>query len=390
MWCHMRRHLRRVTTFVAVAAIFAVSGCGLSSDNDSLNGDLAEVPTPVPTATLAPIDGRPYDSADPTTWTDRQLVAQTIFQCVSVSNVGALSQAVRKGLGGVVLLGGIAPNNLAQQITKLIARSGDRVPPLIASDEEGGAVQRLADAIYPLQSAETMGTWPEAEVTRTAAKYGKAMKKLGVDMALSPVADLNSPGHFIGGQSRAFSSTPSGAARSAIAWATGLESVGVAPVIKHWPGHGRATDTHYSPGIIPAYNQLQKSDLVPFDRAIAAGFTAVMVGHLQSKGLTERGVPATRSPKALSILRDQIGPDGLIISDSLSMNAALIGVNHRSGEVVRASLDAGVDVALICSGPSDIVERVVSRMSPEGLTRDELIDKVKRILVWKKEFGVIE
>jgi beta-glucosidase-like glycosyl hydrolase len=72
------------------------------------------------------------------------------------------------------------------------------------------------------------------------------------------------------------------------------------------------------------------------------------------------------------------------------MNAALIGVNHRSGEVVRASLDAGVDVALICSGPSDIVERVVSRMSPEGLTRDELIDKVKRILVWKKEFGVIE
>jgi beta-N-acetylhexosaminidase len=387
----MRRHLRRVTTFVVVAAIFLVSGCGLSSDNDSLNGDLAEVPTPIPNATIAPVDEvRPYDSADPTTWTDRQLVAQTIFQCVSVSNVGALSQAVRKGLGGVVLLGGIAPNNLAQQITKLVALSGDRVPPLIASDEEGGAVQRLADAIYPLQSAETMGTWPDAEVTRTAAKYGKAMKKLGVDMALSPVADLNSPGHFIGSQSRAFSSTPSGAARSAIAWATGLESVGVAPVIKHWPGHGRATDTHYSPGIIPAYDQLQKSDVVPFDRAIAAGFTAVMVGHLESKGLTERGVPATRSPKALSILRDQIGPDGLIVTDSLSMNAALIGVNHRSGEVVRASLDAGVDVALICSGPSDIVERVVSRMSPEGLTRDELIDKVKRILVWKKEFGVIE
>jgi beta-N-acetylhexosaminidase len=387
----MRRHLRRVTTFVAGAAIFAVSGCGLSSDNDSLNGDLAEVPTPVPTATTVPIDeGRPYDSADPTTWTDRQLVAQTIFQCASVSNTGALSQAVRKGLGGVVLLGGVAPNNLAQQITTLVALSGDRVPPLIASDEEGGAVQRLADAIYPLQSAETMGTWPDAEVTRTAAKYGKAMKKLGVDMALSPVADLNSPGHFIGSQSRAFSSTPSGAARSAIAWATGLESVGVAPVIKHWPGHGRATDTHYSPGIIPAYDQLQKSDVVPFDRAIAAGFTAVMVGHLESKGLTERGVPATRSPKALSILRDQIGPDGLIVTDSLSMNAALIGVNHRSGEVVRASLDAGVDVALICSGPSDIVERVVSRMSPEGLTRDELIDKVKRILVWKKEFGVIE
>ena len=390
----MGRRIRRVAAFVAFAAVFAVSGCAPSVDSGPLNGEPgaeSTTPTPIPTPTVTSLDDeRPYDSADPTTWTDRQLVAQTIFQCVSVSNVGALSHAVRKGLGGVVFLGGVAPNDLAQQITTLVARSGDGVPPIIASDEEGGAVQRLADAIYSLRSAETMGTWSDAEVTRTAAKYGNAMKKLGVDMAFSPVADLNSPGHFIGGQSRAFSSTPSGAARSVIAWATGLESVGVAPVIKHWPGHGRATDTHYSPGIIPAYGQLQKSDLVPFDRAIAAGFTAVMVGHLESKGLTERGVPASRSPNALAILRNQIGPDGLIITDSLSMGAALVGVNNRTGEVVRASLDAGVDVALICSGPSNIVERVVAQMSPNGLTRDDLIDKVRRILAWKKRFGVID
>jgi len=387
----MSRLTRGVATALSVAAIFSASGCGLTSNNDSANGGLVEPPTPTPTASIAPIDGElPYDSADPTTWNDRQLVAQTIFQCAPVSNIGALSKAVRKGLGGVVFLGGVAPSNFAQQIAKLAANAGDRVPPFIASDEEGGAVQRLADVIYPLRSAETMGTWPDAEVTRTAAKYGKAMKELGVDMALSPVADLDSPGHFIGNQSRAFSSTPSGAARSAIAWATGLQSVGVAPVIKHWPGHGRATDTHLAPGYIPAYSQLVKSDLVPFDRAIAAGFTAVMVGHLESKGLTERGVPASRSPKALAILRDQIGPDGLIITDSLSMNAALVGVNHRTGEVVRTSLDAGVDVALICSGPADIVDRVVSQITPEGLTRDDLIDKVKRILAWKKRFGVID
>jgi beta-N-acetylhexosaminidase len=376
---------------VAIAAIFAVGGCAPSVNVDALNEETLPIsPTPNPTTTTGSIDDElPYDSADPTTWTNRQLVAQTIFQCASVSNIGALSQAVRKGLGGVVLLGGVAPNNLARQITTLVARSGDRVPPLIASDEEGGAVQRLANVIYPLRSAETMGTWSESDVNRTAAKYGKAMKKLGVDMALSPVADLNSPGRFIGSQSRSFSSTPSGAARSAIAWATGLESVGVAPVIKHWPGHGRATDTHYSPGIIPAYGQLKDSDLVPFDRAIAAGFTAVMVGHLQSKGLTERGVPATRSPKALAILRNQIGPDGLIMTDALEMEAALVGVNHRLVEVVRASLDAGADIALICSNPPDIVKRVVSQISQDGLTRDELIAKVVRILAWKTQFGVI-
>jgi beta-N-acetylhexosaminidase len=390
----MGRHLRRVATVVAVVTSFTVSGCSLSFDIDPMNGEPAvSPPTPIPTpsATIAPInDPRAYDATDPTTWTDRQLVAQTIFQCVSVSNIGDKSRAVRKGLGGVVFLGGVAPTNLARHITKLVGRAGDRVPPFIASDEEGGVVQRLADVIYPLRSAKTMGTWSESEVTRTAVKYGKAMKKLGVDMAMSPVADLDIPGHFIGIQSRAFSSTPAGAARSAIAWATGLESAGVAPVIKHWPGHGRATDTHSNPGIIPNYTQLTKSDLVPFDRAIAAGFTAVMVGHLESKGLTERGVPASRSPKALAILRDQIGPDGLIITDSLSMEAALVGVKHRAVEAVRGSLDAGVDVALICSGPSNIVERVAHQISEDGLTRGELVDKVRRILAWKKRFGVID
>ena len=387
----MSRHNPSIVAFVALVTIFSVGGCAPASKNGSVSGGLVEPPTPTPTSSIAPIDGEiPYDSADPTTWTDRQLVAQTIFQCASVSNIGALSKAVRKGLGGVVFLGGVAPSDFPQQIAKLAANAGDHVPPFIASDEEGGVVQRLDDVIYPLQSAETMGTWPDAEVTSAATKYGKAMKKLGVDMALSPVADLNIPGHFIGDQSRAFSSTPSGAARSVIAWATGLQSVGVAPVIKHWPGHGRATDTHLAPGYIPAYSQLLKSDLIPFDRAISAGFTAVMVGHLESKGLTERDVPASRSPKALAILRDQIGPDGLIITDSLSMEAALVGVNHRSGEVVRLSLNAGVDVALICSGPTDIVDRVVSQITPEGLTREELIDKVTRILAWKKRFGVIE
>lgn len=375
---------------------FAVSGCSLSFEIDpmtdqTVGSSVSPTPAPTPTLSVTPTDTNPpYDADDPTTWTDRQLVAQTIFECVSVTDIGAKARAIRKGLGGVVFLGTGAPKNLGNQITKLVGRAGNRVPPFIASDEEGGAVQRLAEVIYPLRSAEVMGTWTAAELTRTSAAYGKEMKKLGVDMAMSPVADLHVPGNFIGEMSRAFSSNPNSAARSAIAWATGLEAAGVAPVVKHWPGHGHATDTHRAPGIIPPYGQLLQSDLIPFDRAIAAGFTAVMVGHLQSKGLTEPNVPVSRSPKAISILRDQIGPDGLIITDSLSMEAALVGVNHRSGEVVRASLDAGVDVALICSAPANIVDRVARQISPEGLSRPELIEKVNRILAWKKRFGVIE
>lgn len=384
------RHATVAATLVAVV----VSGCSLSFDLDPMNGkpvSASPTATPLPSATSESTENnRPYNAEDPTTWTDRQLVAQTIFECVSVSDISAKSRAVRKGLGGVVFLGGDAPENLGKQITKLVRRAGNRVPPFIASDEEGGAVQRLAGAIYPLRSAEVMGTWSENEITRTAAKYGAEMKELGVDMAMSPVADLNVPGNFIGDMSRAFSSNPTEAARSAIAWASGLESVEVAPVVKHWPGHGHASDTHRAPGIIPSYGQLQKSDLIPFDRAIAAGFTAVMVGHLESKGLTESNVPASRSPKALGILREQVGDEGLIITDSLSMEAALVGVNHRSTDVVRASLDAGVDVALICSAPANLVERIARQISPDGLSRPELIEKVNRILAWKKRYGVID
>jgi hypothetical protein len=202
-----------------------------------------------------------------------------------VANAGAKARAVRKGIGGISFWGSNAPAGLKQQIAKLVARAGNRVPPFIASDEEGGAVQRLAGAIYPLRSAEVMGTWSENEITRTATKYGKEMKDLGVDMAMSPVADLNVPGNFIGDMSRAFSSSPNGAARSAIAWATGLEAAGVVPVVKHWPGHGRATDTHTAPGIIPPFEELLKSDLVPFDRAIAD----IVSGNLEQAGTVGLG-----------------------------------------------------------------------------------------------------
>ncbi len=376
-------------TAALLVAVAAISGCGVSFDVDPMTPTAVVTPTPSAAPETPVVEGEsPYDPADPTTWTDRQLVAQTIFECVPVSNIADASRSVRKGIGGVVFLGGVAPANLKQQISKLSGQADGKVPPLIASDEEGGAVQRLAEAIYPLRSASVMGTWTDSEVAKTATKYGEAMKRLGVDMAFSPVADLDIDGQFISDQSRAFSSNPSEAARSVIAWATGLDASGVAPVIKHWPGHGRASDTHRSTGKIPSIDKLQKSDLVPFDRAIDKGFTAVMVGHLESKGLTERGVPASRSPQALAVLREQIGPDGLIITDSLSMEAALVGVKHKTPEAVLQSLAAGVDVALMCSGPANLIDRVMSRRSPEELSREDLIAKVTRILTWKKRYGV--
>lgn len=384
----MGRQLRAFAAIVLGTIVLAVSGCGLTFDIDPMSG-ATSTPTATPTPSESPV-ALAYDPGNPVTWSDRQLVAQTIFECVPVSNIAEENRAVRQGLGGVVFLGGEAPANLKQQIAKLVSQAGDGPAPFISSDEEGGAVQRLAGAIYPLPSAEVMGTWKPREITATATKYGKAMKRLGVDMAFSPVADLNIPGHFISDQSRAFAGDPDTVSNATIAWAKGLDDAGVAPVVKHWPGHGRASDTHRAPGRIPSLRALQRSDLIPFDNAIDEGFTAVMVGHLESNGLTEPGVPASRSPKALALLRDQIGPTGLIVTDSLTMEASLVGVGHRPGDAVYESLIAGVDVALVCSGPPDIVDRVVRRVSDTKLSRAMLIEKVTRILEWKRRYGVIE
>jgi beta-N-acetylhexosaminidase len=391
----MARHFRKVATAAAVASLVAVSGCGLSFDVDPMTGSPRAAETagptasPKPTPSAVPSD-RPYDPNDPTTWTDRQLVAQTVFVCTPVANVGGAHSSVAKGIGGVVFLGRGAPGDLKRQIASLVKKSRGEVAPFIASDEEGGSVQRLEDVIYALPSARVMGTWDASRITTTAKKYGKNMKRLGVDLSFSPVADLNIEGQLIAMQSRAFSDDPQRAGDAAVAWATGLDSSGVAPVIKHWPGHGRASDTHLTSGRIPSLAQLVKSDLKPFSQAIRAGFTAVMVGHLESKGLTERGVPASRSPRALAVLRDEIGPDGLIITDSLTMEGALVGVRHRLVDALYKTLDAGADIAVICTDPTQIVKRVASKLSTTDLTRAELIEKVSRILAWKKRFGVID
>lgn len=376
---------------VALAIVVTLTGCAISFDVDPMTGSAVDTPTPSATPEPPVVDeNRPYDPNDPTTWTDRQLVAQTVFVCTPVANVGGARSSVAKGIGGVVFLGRDAPGNLKRQIASLVKRSRGEVAPFIASDEEGGSVQRLEDVIYALPSARVMGTWDTPRITTTAKKYGKNMKRLGVDMSFSPVADLNVEGQLIAIQSRAFSDDPQLAGDAAVAWATGLGGSGVAPVIKHWPGHGRASDTHLAPGRIPSFANLVKSDLKPFSQAIRAGFTAVMVGHLESKGLTERGVPASRSPIALAVLRDEIGPDGLIITDSLTMEAALVGVKHRLVEALYKTLDAGADIAVICTEPTQIVKRVAAKLSTTGLTRAELIEKVARILAWKKRFGVID
>ena len=330
------------------------------------------------------------DVTRPETWSDEALAAQTLFICSSAPSLWATSKSVRRGLGGIALVGRGASGKLRQQIASIKKKAPNGIAPIIASDEEGGDVQRLRTAIYRLPSATTMGTWPESKIRATAKEYGKRMKALGVDIAFSPVADLNVSGYFISKSRRGWGSDPDKVGRKTAAWSAGLKDAGVLPVLKHWPGHGRSVDTHAKPGVLPALDKLEAADLKPFHYNITQGVSAVMVGHLIVPGLTEAGTPASRSKTALNALRTELGSNGLIITDSLSMGGATRGLHKNIPEAAIRSLEAGVDVALVCSGPKNLITKVAQAVTSGRLPRAMMIEKAYRILAYKRALGVMK
>lgn len=329
------------------------------------------------------------DYSNPSTWSDEALAAQTIFVCSSAGSLKYRLTEVKKGLGGIALVGNGATTNIKSQIRYVKSKALHGINPVIASDEEGGDVQRLRKAIYKLPSATTMGSWTDAKIRKTAFAYGKRMKSLGVDIAFSPVADLSINGFFIDRSRRSFGLNPSLVSRKVVAWADGLKDADVLPVVKHWPGHGHAADTHAVPGKVPSLSKLITSDLVPFNHAFESGVTAVMVGHLLVPALTEPNTPTSRSKAALELLRSQVGPEGLIITDSLSMGGATKGVKRNIAEAAIRSLEAGVDVALVCTGPKNLIAKVTAAVISGRLPREQMIEKVERILAYKRQLGVI-
>lgn len=315
---------------------------------------------------------------------NRTLAADVLFGCTDMRNAGMQRRMAKEGMAGIVLLGNDAPSDLRRQLTRVERAAPQGHEPLIASDEEGGSVQRLDSLIRPLPSAETMGNWPVAKLRRVAAKYGRGMAQLGVLMSLAPVADLRVPGSYIDDLGRSFGSSPSHVGKDVIAWSRGLQESGVAPVVKHWPGHGHARDTHQFAARVPNRAQLERADMVPFEDAFAAGVPAVMVAHVQSRGLTPNGVPATQSRKAISVLRGQAGPDTVIITDSLSMAAASSARGLTEAQATVASLRAGVDWAMTCStDPIGVVKAVKRAIDRGTLDRDQLLQSSDRIRALK-------
>jgi len=299
-----------------------------------------------------------------------------------VSNPSAAVTYVGQGLiTGVVAIGTV--NRPRAKTYQSLLTQPSPIPILLASDEEGGTVQRYRALLGEIPSAQQLGaTFSEDEVTALFSDYGKRLRKWGVTVALAPVADV-SGGPGIG--SRSFSDDPSTARLYARAVATGYLSAGVVPVYKHFPGHGRATaDTHKALALTPSLRELRRVDLVPYEDLNALSGVSVMVGHLAVPGLT-KGAPATVSPEVINgLLRRDLGFSGVVMSDAFGMGA-IAGYLPIDSAATRFVL-AGGDVLILPSLESvtTIHASLLQAIRRKTISSARLNESVRRVMSLKK------
>lgn len=314
--------------------------------------------------------------------------ALTVLQpgFVGTSAPDWLLRRIGEGLASVGLFG----RNIAspEQLAALTAQlRSERDDVLVAIDEEGGDVTRLevrSGSSFPGNHA--LGAVDDTGLTRdVAAELGRRLAACGVNLNWAPSADVNSnPDNPVIGV-RSFGADPLLVARHTAAYVEGLQSAGVAACTKHFPGHGdTAVDSHHDvPRIGVDPEVLRARDLAPFRAAIAAGTRAVMSAHILVPSL-DAEYPATLSRRILTgILREELGYDGLIVTDGMEMQAISATYGIERGSVL--AIAAGADAICVGGGLADdetvlrLRDALVGAVRTGELSEERLADAATRV-----------
>jgi beta-N-acetylhexosaminidase len=296
------------------------------------------------------------------------------------------------GLAGHTLFGTNIHDPAQVAATTAALRAG-RPDVLIAIDEEGGDVTRLAHATgspYPGNAA--LGAVDDPILTRQVyAAIGAELAALGINLDLAPTVDVNTADENPVIGTRSFGADPVRVAVHSAAAVLGLQSAGVAACAKHFPGHGATVaDSHHElPTVDVPPAVLRERDLPPFAAVVDAGVRAVMTAHIRVPALTGDG-PATFSRAVLvDLLRTEYGFTGAVITDALEMKGAALAAGGVGPAAVRA-LAAGAD--LLCIGAKvdagmveHVVEEVVAALADGRLERarvEEAAGRAAELAAW--------
>jgi beta-N-acetylhexosaminidase len=295
--------------------------------------------------------------------------------------------------GGIILFSDNA--GTAQQIQGLTAQLQEIscVPLFIAVDEEGGRVSRVGRFFSngAASSAYEIGQslYPDALAFETGIYIAHELAILGINMNFAPVADIwSNPENTVIGN-RAFGQNANAVAPLVEAMVNGLREGGIMPVIKHFPGHGDTyEDSHYQLAIFRSnFESWLNNERIPFESGINANAHGVMTGHIATPQINDSGnLPATFSTYWHDILRNELGFDGLIITDALEMRA--LTNNFSCGEIALNAFLAGADILLMPLNHAEAFQALLHAFETGIFDEERLNDSVRRILRAKNEFFI--
>jgi beta-N-acetylhexosaminidase len=298
--------------------------------------------------------------------------------------------AVGRGLAGVTLFGqNISTPDRVSALTASLRAAAAGDDPVIAIDEEGGDVTRVAySAGSPYPGNAALGVVDDTSLTGAVYQaIGAGLAALGINVNLAPCADVLGSADSPAVGTRSFGADTDLVSRHTAAAVAGLQGAGVVACTKHFPGHGRTgTDTHEAIATIEGgLEELRRRDLPPFAAAIKAGTIAIMPSHLRLPELTG-DLPATVSGAALTgLLRGELGFTGVVVCDALEMRATRDAFGIPGAAVLAVA--AGTD--LLCLGRDGGEDQYLAvRAALAGAVRDgtlagarleEAADRVARL-----------
>ncbi|MBT3272423.1 MAG: beta-N-acetylhexosaminidase [Spirochaetales bacterium] len=283
--------------------------------------------------------------------------------------------------------------DLTSRLRHLEAERSPEIPLFITADQEGGRVAAFRfDEFIQLPSAYNLGNRNSEDLVRAAA-YVNALQlqSIGINMNLAPVLDLYpEPDRTIIGD-RSFGDDEEQTARYGYAFMAGTIDAGVVPVLKHFPGHGLSSvDSH---GNLPVIQSLESGELrrhlMPFIEAIQAGAPAIMTAHLLFPEIDDT-YPVTLSKKFISdLLRNELGFDGLIMTDGLAMGA--LAKKYSLDDTITRCFEVGIDMLLIHSryDVSGLIDRIEAMVISGAITTGQIDEGLLRVLITKQNAGLL-
>ena len=294
-------------------------------------------------------------------------------------------------VGGVILFKrNIETSEQLKKLNNNIDGLNKEIPLFISVDEEGGRVNRLPSDMENFSSAREVGLKNDKDYAYNNGKsIGESLKVTGFNMNYAPVLDIfSNPKNTVIGD-RAFGSDVETVSTMGIATMKGIEEEGIISVIKHFPGHGdTSVDSQYGlPIVYKTLEELENFELIPFKKAIKEGCKAIMVSHILLDKIDKQNPSSMSETVVTDILREQLGFDGVVITDDMEMGA--ITENFTVEDACVQSIIAGCDIVLIGSGNESIyntIQAIKDSILNGKITEERINESVVRIIKLKNEY----